>query len=61
MSTPLRIETEVTQQKFSDSQKRHAIVITVALFPVVFSIFLFCLIVLIGNIQFPDKIGTKSE
>ena len=61
MSTPLHMETEVTQQQFSDSQKRHAVVITVALFPIVFSIFIFGLIVLIGNIQFPDKIGTKSE
>lgn len=61
MNTTTYIEEELSSQKFSEGQKRNLIVVSVALFPVIFSIIVFALVVLIGDIQFPEKIGSKSE
>ncbi len=47
--------------QFSDRQKRNLIVILVSLFPVVFSVLIFSIVVVAGNISFPEKVGTKSE
>lgn len=61
MNTTTDTKEKPTPQKLSERQKRNLIVISVALFPVVFGIIIFSLVVFIGNIQFPEKIGTKSE
>lgn len=61
MDTTTYIEENASSKKISDKQKRNLIVISVALFPLIVSTIIFVLIVLIGNIQFPEKIGTKSE
>ncbi len=50
----------LNSRRFSDEQKRTLIVIFVSLFPLVFSAFVFSLIVLIGNIQFPEKVTPKG-
>lgn len=60
MNTTAHIES-LSPGKFSDKQKRNLIVILVALFPLLFSAFIFALVVLIGNIHFPEKIGAKSK
>jgi hypothetical protein len=46
---------------FSDRQKRVLILLSVALFPIAFSLLVFLLAVLLGNISFPEKIGSTSE
>lgn len=48
-------------RQLSDKKKRNLIVFLVSLFPVVLSALCFAIIVVVGNISFPEKIGAKSE
>ena len=46
---------------FSEQQKRNLLVLVVSIFPLVVTSLVFVLVVLIGNISFPEKVGSKSE
>lgn len=61
MNTTTYTKEEPIPHKISEKQKQNIILASVALFPLVISIIVFALVVLIGNIQFPDKIGPKGE
>lgn len=52
---------DIQQPKLSDKHKRGILLLSVSLFPVIITTLLFLLVVLIGNISFPDKIGTSTK
>lgn len=61
MSLEAEYSEDILQPKLSDKHKRGLLLLSVSLFPVVLTTLLFLLVVLIGNISFPEKIGTSTE
>ncbi len=51
----------ISVPKVTEDQKRGLILISVSVFPLLFSACIFFIVITIGNISFPEKIGHETE